>query len=207
MEYLNAYTETIGISLVIIISYFFSYISKKTKIPSVLLLIGLGIGINQLFKHLEINLDAYIMEALEILGIVGLIMIVLEAALDLELKKDKKPLLIKSFLVAIIALVATSLAVAYLFNYFIFDTFFQSLVYAIPLSILSSAIIIPSVSSLLGHKREFMIFESTFSDILGIMFFYFLLGGADATQHRRGGMGCLFQYCNYYCFFPWLSAT
>ncbi len=182
MEYLNAYTETIGISLVIIVSYFFNFISKKTKIPSVLLLIGLGIGINQLFKHLELNLDAYIMEALEILGIVGLIMIVLEAALDLELKREKKPLLIKSFLVAIIALIATSLSVAYLFNYYIFDTFYQSLIYAIPLSILSSAIIIPSVASLMGHKREFMIFESTFSDILGIMFFYFLLGGAEATN-------------------------
>jgi NhaP-type Na+/H+ or K+/H+ antiporter len=182
MDILNAYTETIGISLIIIISYFFNFISKKSKIPSVLLLIGLGVGVQQLFINLEINLDAYIMETLEVLGIVGLIMIVLEAALDLELRREKKPLLLKSFFVALLALIGTAFAIAYIFHVFIFHDFFKSLVYAIPLSILSSAIIIPSVNSLLGGKREFMIYESTFSDILGIMFFYFLIGGADAAN-------------------------
>ena len=51
---------------------------------------------------------------------------------------------------------------------------FNALMYAVPLSIMSSAIIIPSVSSLMPEKKEFMIYEATFSDILGIMFFYFL---------------------------------
>jgi hypothetical protein len=41
---------------------------------------------------------------------------------------------------------------------------------------MSSAIIIPSVKRLSEKKKEFMIYESTFSDILGIMLFYFLLG-------------------------------
>lgn len=182
MEYLNAYTETIAISLIIIISYFFNYISKKSKIPSVLLLIGLGVGLQYLLQLVEIDLDGYIMKALEFLGVVGLIMIVLEAALDLKLKKEKKPLLIKSFVIALLALVGTALLVAYLFQLMLFDDFLTALVYAIPLSILSSAIIIPSVSSLLDSKREFMIYESTFSDILGIMFFYFVLSGADAAH-------------------------
>ncbi len=182
MDYLNAYTESIAISLVIIISYFFNFISKKTKIPSVLLLIGLGVIIQVLLKTTSISLDAYIMEALELLGIVGLIMIVLEAALDLKLKKEKKPLLIQSFLIGLLALLGTSLSIAYVFHIYIFDDFLKALIYAIPLSILSSAIIIPSVASLLDSKREFMIYESTFSDILGIMFFYFVLGGVDALS-------------------------
>ncbi|MEO9872086.1 cation:proton antiporter domain-containing protein [Ekhidna sp.] len=182
MEYLNAYTQTIAISLIIIISYLFNFISKKSKVPSVLLLIGLGVGIQYLLKLVEINLDNHIMSALELLGVVGLIMIVLEAALDLKLEKDKKPLLVKSFIIALIALVGTALLVAYIFNLVLFDDFLTSLVYAIPLSILSSAIIIPSVSSLLDKKREFMIYESTFSDILGIMFFYFVLSGSEASQ-------------------------
>lgn len=182
MEYLNAYTETIAISLIIIISYFFNYVAKKSKIPSVLLLIGLGVGIQYLLQLVEIDLEGYIMKALELLGVVGLIMIVLEAALDLKLKKEKKSLLIKSFVIALLALVGTALLIAYLFQLVLFDNFLTSLVYAIPLSILSSAIIIPSVSSLLDRKREFMIYESTFSDILGIMFFYFVLSGADAAH-------------------------
>lgn len=182
MDYLNAYTESIAISLTIIISYFFSYISKKTNIPSVLLLIGLGVAVQYFLKAVSISLDQYIMEALELLGVVGLIMIVLEAALDLKLSKEKKPLLIKSFFVALIALIGVALLVAYVFHVFIFDDFLKSLIYAIPLSILSSAIIIPSVHSLLDSKREFMIYESTFSDILGIMFFYFVLGGVDSVS-------------------------
>lgn len=182
MEYLNAYTETIAISLIVIISYFFNFVSEKSKIPSVLLLIGLGVAFQKLLNALGIDLTGYIMEALELLGVVGLIMIVLEAALDLKLKKEKKPLLIKSFIIALIALIGTALLIAYIFNIFIFDDFLKSLIYAIPLSILSSAIIIPSVNSLMDKKREFMIYESTFSDILGIMFFYFVLGGVDADN-------------------------
>lgn len=178
---LNAYSETIAISIIIIASYFFNQFSKKTNIPSVLLLIGLGVGVQELLNFYDINLERGIMEALELLGVVGLIMIVLEAALDLKLTKEKKPLLIKSFLVALLSLIATSIGIAYLLKYFFFDDFYTALIYAVPLSILSSAIIIPSVGNLSGSKKEFMIYESTFSDILGIMFFYFLLGSAETT--------------------------
>jgi len=43
---------------------------------------------------------------------------------------------------------------------------------------MSSAIIIPSVGGLVQDQKEFMVYESTFSDILGIMLFYFLIGNA-----------------------------
>jgi cell volume regulation protein A len=56
------------------------------------------------------------------------------------------------------------------------------MLYAVPLSIMSSAIIIPSVSALKKEKREFMIYESTFSDILGIMLFYFLISSMEAES-------------------------
>ncbi|MFV0267993.1 MAG: hypothetical protein ACK5HT_12755 [Draconibacterium sp.] len=42
----------------------------------------------------------------------------------------------------------------------------KALVYALPLSIMSSAIIIPSVANLSNYKREFMIYESTFSSLI-----------------------------------------
>ncbi len=109
-------------------------------------------------------------------------MIVLEAALDLKLTRDKLPLIGKSLAIALLALVSTSLAIAYLLNYFVIPDFLTSLVYAVPLSVMSSAIIIPSVASLSEHKREFLIYESTFSDILGIMYFYFLIGNLEAQR-------------------------
>ena len=119
---------------------------------------------------------------LEVLGTVGLIFIVLEAALDLELTRERWPIIWKSFLVALIALVGSSFAIAAFINFMIIDDFFNSLVYAIPLSIMSSAIIIPSVGGLIDEQKEFMVYESTFSDILGIMFFYLLLGNAGTEK-------------------------
>ena len=115
------------------------------------------------------------MPTLEILGIVGLIMIVLEAALDLKLEREKWPILWRSFLVALLGLIATAFATAGVLDIFLDAGFQKSLMYAIPISILSSAIVLPSVHGLDEFKKEFMIYESTFSDILGIMFFYLMI--------------------------------
>ena len=58
--------------------------------------------------------------------------------------------------------------------------------YATPLAIMSSAIIIPSVENLIGNKREFMIYEGAFSDILGIMLFYFLISLIEHGSRAAG---------------------
>lgn len=179
----NAYGLMIGASVVVILSYFAQVISKKTNIPSVLLLIGLGIGIKQGMLSMDIVALPYEGLLLEILGTVGLIFIVLEAALDLELSRSKWPIIWKSFTVALIALFGSSIAIAAFLYYMVIPDFLNAMVYAIPLSIMSSAIIIPSVGGLAHDQKEFMVYESTFSDILGIMFFYLLLGnvGEDNT--------------------------
>ena len=176
---MEAYVFIIATSVIIIISYLFNMFSKRTNVPSVLLLIGLGVAIKQgldYYNYAEIN----VFPVLEVLGIVGLIMIVLEASIDLELRRDKLPIIIKSFSIAILSLIINT-AIAAVAIYHILDdvTVFKAILYAIPLSIMSSAIIIPSVGNLPVAKKEFMIYESAFSDILGIMAFYFLLGSVD----------------------------
>lgn len=184
MEVIGPYTAIIGISLIIIISYFFNIISKKTNIPSVLMLIGLGILIKQGMNMMNISAGNQLFNILEVLGIVGLIMIVLEAALDLKLSSEKWPTIWKSFSLALSCLILTTVAGAYILNYFLIDSFYNAIIYAVPLAIMSSAIIIPSVGGLSEHKREFMVYEGTFSDILGIMVFYFLLGNAGAESGK-----------------------
>jgi hypothetical protein len=147
-----------------------------------LLLIVFGIGCQFAMKYFGFELGASALNLLQLLGIVGLIMIVLEAALDLRLTRDKGVLILKAFVVALLALAGSSIALAYIINYFLEFEFYIALVYAIPLSVMSSAIIIPSVKPLSENKREFMIYESTFSDILGIMLFYFAISTSrDAT--------------------------
>ena len=182
MEVINPYIAIIGISLIIILSYFFNVISQKTNIPSVLMLIVLGILIKQGMNFMGISAGKQLFSLLELLGIVGLIMIVLEAALDLHLTKEKWPIIWKSFSVALLSLLLSTAAIAYIINYFIIDDFFTCIIYAVPLSIMSSAIIIPSVGGLGEEKKEFMVYEGTFSDILGIMVFYFLIGNAGADN-------------------------
>ncbi|SDT12017.1 NhaP-type Na+/H+ or K+/H+ antiporter [Maribacter dokdonensis] len=182
MEILSSYNLIIGASLIVVLSFFFNGISKKTNIPAVLMLIVLGILI-------KITLEFFIPEipdfkgSLEILGTVGLIMIVLEAALELELKREKLWPIIKSMAVALIGLVGSAYVAALILHQFIPNMTMQSAwLYATPLSILSSAIIIPSVGGLAEEKKEFHIYESTFSDIMGIMMFYFLTGKLNPAE-------------------------
>ncbi|ELR72818.1 Na+/H+ antiporter NhaP [Fulvivirga imtechensis AK7] len=184
MEIFNSYTAVITISVIVIMSYFFNIISEKTNIPSVLLLILSGVLIKLGLTYFGIATGDSLFNILEILGIIGLIMIVLEASLDLELTREKWPLIWQSFTVALLSLLVCSFAIGWLINYLLIDSFFISLIYALPLSVMSSAIVIPSVGELLNEKKEFMVYESTFSDILGIMYFYFLIGNADSDSVR-----------------------
>lgn len=177
----NPYFDIIAICSIVIVSYVFTMVAKYTKIPSVLLLIVLGVGIQFLFVEFDITLGPRVFDLLQLLGIVGLIMIVLEAALDLKLTKDKRSLIVKSFFIALFALFGSCISIAWLLTYFLEFNFYTAFIYSIPLSIMSSAIIIPSVSQLSGQKKEFMIYESTFSDILGIMVFYFAIGNSAST--------------------------
>ncbi len=180
MELFNSYWMIIGFSIVIILSFLFNVLAKKANVPSVLMLIVLGFLIKEGLYLMDIRLPN-LRILLEIIGAVGLIMIVLEAALDLHLRQDKSVMILKAFSISLILLLATSAVITYIFHYFLRMEMFVAMIYAVPLSIMSSAIIIPSVASMTEDNKEFMIYEATFSDILGIMLFYFLLDTQDMS--------------------------
>ncbi len=189
---LEPYNLLIESSIILLLSFAFGEISKRTSVPSVLMLIVLGILIKLGIDHIIIPEDPYdFFPYLEILGIVGLIMIVLEAALELELKPEKYIPIAKAFFIAAIGLILSTWVAAEILKYAFDMETTKAWLYATPLSILSSAIIIPSVSGLRPDKKEFHIYESTFSDILGIILFYFLSGKLlaeyDPIGHPGGG--------------------
>ena len=62
----------------------------------------------------------------------------------------------------------------------------EAILYAIPLSIISSAVAIPSAAGLISKEREFVIYESTFSDILGIMIFNYAIRQFESNQPLIG---------------------
>jgi len=175
---MNAHTIILGAAIIVIVSFFANQLSKKTNIPSVLMLMLIGLGM-QLFTDIE---PATLLPYLEILGTVGVILIVLEAALDLKLEQNKHSLIWQASVLALGGLVVTSTLIAVLIWGVLGFTPLVSLIYAVPLAVLSSAIIIPSVGKLKSFPKEFLIFESALSDILGIIAFYALL-----DFHYAGG--------------------
>ena len=101
---INAYGLVIGGSLVIILSYFANLLAKRTNIPSVLVLIGMGIALREGLNAMGLTSIPFESLVLELLGTIGLIFIVLEAALELDLTRDKMPLIVKSATMALLAL-------------------------------------------------------------------------------------------------------
>jgi NhaP-type Na+/H+ or K+/H+ antiporter len=182
MEFLNPYAFLIAASVIIILSYFFSGLAHKTHVPSVVLLIALGIGIAWTLETLEIRTGIEFFRVLEVVGVIGLIMIVLEGALDLRLTAEKKSLVVRSFLLALLGLLSTVAVTAYLLHLFLQLEPLHALIYSIPLAVLSSAIVIPTVSRLEEKKKEFLVYESTFSDVLGILMFNMTLANVDANS-------------------------
>lgn len=142
------------------------------------MLLGTGIILGAFGKYFDFP-QPNVQPSLEILGSIGLIMIVLEAALDLEFSKDRRSLVSRSFILTLLEMGFTVFFLAGLFHVGMDAPWENAILYAVPLSILSSAIVIPSIEYFKKDLKEFMIYQSTFSDILGIMLFYFLVEGFE----------------------------
>ena len=164
--------------LIIILAYFFDITSRYSRIPSVILLIILGIIIRILVENTGLSIPD-IGPILPVIGTLGLILIVLEASLDIRLEKKKFRLITRSVLSAIVLFVffvAVLSAVMVLLGHTLYD----SLLNVIPLGIISSAVAISSAGSLDSDQKEFVVYESSFSDIIGILVFDFILLNHDS---------------------------
>lgn len=177
---LNSNDLIIVFSIIIIFSYVFNIIAEYLKVPSVILLISAGILLNYLST--TFNLEFILPKvALEVIGTMGLILIVLEASLDLKLTKYELPILRKAFLAALIILFISSFIIAFIIKFWLNTSFKGAFINSIPMAVISSAIAIPSVTMLSKELREFIIYEATFSDILGIMIFNYSI--QERTLH------------------------
>ncbi len=168
------------VSVLVLISYLFEVISPRTKIPSVLLVLLLGIGIKQLLLYIHItapNMD----HLLPMLGTIGLILIVFEGALELPIDRTNVPLIRKSVLSSVFSLLITSACIAAFFNIAFAANLQQGMLYAIALSVISSAIAVPTARLFSKEQSSFIVFESSFSDIIGVLLFNFFLLNSQIT--------------------------
>ena len=172
--------------LLIIFSYLFDAFSRKTKFPSVILLMATGIIFRVFISFSGYDNFAFLDNLIPVLGTVGLILIVLEGAIELEINRKKMPLILKGFIAALVILIANIFVLQWVFENIFGIQNTIAMLFAIPLSIISSAVAIPSASSLIDKEREFIIYESTFSDILGIMIFNYAIRQFESEQDLVG---------------------
>lgn len=155
-------------------AYLFDISSAFTKIPSVILLLILGMLVKVATGFLPLRMPD-LNPVLPILGTIGLILIVLEGALELELNKSKARVIKKSFLVALIPILVLASIMAIVLKLYYAVPVRTGLINSLPFCVISSAIAIPSVRNIISSDREFVIYESSFSDILGVLIFNFIL--------------------------------
>ncbi|MDB9835298.1 cation:proton antiporter [Flavobacteriaceae bacterium] len=179
---MNTLSILIVLPLLVVFSYLFDAIARKTKFPSVILLMFTGIIIRAITNLYGFTDFAFLDKLIPVLGTVGLILIVLEGALELDIKREKLPVILKGFFAAALILILNIIAVSWAFENILNLEHKTAIIFAIPLAIISSAVAIPSAAGLLNREKEFVVYESTFSDILGIMIFNYAIRQFESNQ-------------------------
>ena len=182
------YLVLIFFSALVLLSYVFDITSRYTRIPGVILLMVLGILLKLLTKYTSLEIPN-LQPLLPVIGTLGLILIVLEGSLDLTLDKEKKTIIFKSVVSGILLF----LLFAGVFAYYLVAVYqiplHQAFINVIPLGIISSAVAIPAAANLDQNDKEFVTYESSVSDVLGILVFDFIFIN---TMEKSKGMAGFF---------------
>lgn len=175
----------ITLCILLLVAYVFDLTSAITRIPSVLLLLLLGWMVREVSDFMHINIPD-LTPLLPFFGTLGLILIVLEGGLELEFNKSKAKLILQTFLVALIPMIGLACLLAALFNYYEQIPFKQALMNLIPFCVISSSVAISSSKNLKYSDKEFVVYESSLSDILGVLFFNFISFNSVINMQSAG---------------------
>lgn len=176
----------ITLSILLLVAYLFEITTSKLKIPSVILLLALGFCVKLISESLTVQVPN-LNPILPILGTVGLILIVLEGSLELEIDRTKMRLIFQSLAVSIIPVLLLSFGIAYYLYSYEAVAFKVALSNAIPVGVISSSIAIPSARNLMSNDKEFITYESSLSDIFGVIIFNFITLNQNIGTITFGG--------------------
>lgn len=176
----------ITIGALLLLAYIFDITSSKTRVPSIILLLILGSLVKQATTFLKIDIPD-LQPVLPALGTIGLILIVLEGSLELELKKSNFSLIQKSTFVSLVPMLVLSFSLGAVVYYFDPNISFKdSLSNVIPIAVISSAVAISSAKNLGKFEKEFITYESSLSDVFGVVFFNFVTLHAHIDKYTFG---------------------
>jgi potassium/hydrogen antiporter len=171
----------LAFSGLLIFSYLLDVVGRRFRLPSVILLIVTGMVARQLLDGLDARL-AWVDPLVPVIGTIGLILIVLEGSLDLELRREQAALIARAATAAVLGFAACVVAFAAAFHFWIGLPASAAALAAIPFAVISSAVAIPSAAGLGHQPREFVTYESSISDIVGVLVFYAWLGSGGETS-------------------------
>lgn len=167
-------TLIIVICALLLLAYLGEISSNRTKVPVVILLLLMGWIVRGGTTLFELNIPD-LDPILPVLGTIGLILIVLEGSLELKINLSKKAVIRNSSLMAISPMILLTLIIAFAFSFYADVSFHTGLANALPFAVVSSSIAIPAAKNISRSNREFVIYESSLSDILGVLFFNFII--------------------------------
>jgi hypothetical protein len=166
-------------SIFLLLAFAVERIGPRVGLPAVIVLVALGLLARPLLA-----LAGYRLEGLDlmvpVIGAIGLILIVLEGALDIEIRRDRLHLAGAALVQAVAGFLLCAAVLAALATLVLPLTPAQALVLAVPFAVISSAVAIPSSRFLPPVGREFVVYESSISDILGVLVFFAVLN-SDGT--------------------------
>lgn len=168
-------------SALLLIAYAVDIAARRYRFPAILALLALGLVVNFFTPETQ-SLRGGLDTALPFLGTLGLILIVLEAALDLDIHREKFGMLARALLSAVVSILFLAGAFGLAFVWLLDVTPYLAGLLAIPLAIVSSAVAIPAAQRLGDEAREFVTYESALADIVGVMLFYAWLGGKGVAS-------------------------
>ncbi|PAS95618.1 MAG: hypothetical protein CGU28_11990 [Candidatus Dactylopiibacterium carminicum] len=162
------------LSLIVLVAYLFDFFGRFTRVPAVVSLIFTGLVLRAVADAVgwQLALPAGL---LPVLGTFGLILIVLEGTLDLRLTRERVPMILRAAGCATLGVVLTGALFAGVLVLWLGASWQLAVVHALPFAVISSAVVIPAAVALSERLREFVIYESSISDIVGVVLFYALL--------------------------------
>jgi len=180
-------TALLALSALLVLAYLLDVFGRRSKLPAVVLLIATGMVARLVLDRFDIQLR-FVELLLPVVGTIGLILIVLEGAMDLELRRERAKLIAKSSAAALMGFSITLGAFAVLLHLVLgFDWGIAALA-SMPFAVISSAVAIPSAAGLADSTREFVVYESALSDIIGVLVFYAWLAAGGAIMEFAGDL-------------------
>jgi NhaP-type Na+/H+ or K+/H+ antiporter len=174
-------TAILAASALLLLAYGIEHFGRHFRVPSVVLLIVCGLIARQVMDAFGL-FYRWVEPIVPVLGTLGLILIVLEGALDLTVSRERRALIVTAAASSVLGFLTTLCVFALIFGYLLNFAPPMAVLAAIPFAVISSAVAIPSAAGLADSQREFIVYESSLSDILGVLVFYAWLSAAGSIE-------------------------